>query len=454
MLHIYNTLTGRKEDFEPLDPERIKMYICGPTVYASAHVGHAMSYIVFDVVRRYLEYKGYKVFHVQNFTDVEDKIIDRARETGRRWDELSASYAEEFLQEMNDLNVQSAHAYPRASGVIPQIVEDIERLIRREKAYQAGGDVYFRVLSDPDYGKLSHRRLDEMRAGARVDPDERKEHPMDFALWKAAKPGEPRWDSPWGPGRPGWHIECTTMALRYLGEQVDIHGGGNDLIFPHHENEIAQSEQLTCKKPFALYWMHNGMVQLGDAKMAKSTGNVLSIGEIVEKYGADAYRTFVLSSHYRRPIAFSESAVVSAAKGVQRLALAAQHAAGAARPDAYAELRTEFKSAMDDDFNTPRAVAVLHELATEVNTLLSQGQDPSDAAALLRELAGVLGLTLLLQSPVSQDIAPFVQLLVDVRSQLRAARQWELSDRVRDGLRELGVALEDTAEGTRWRIEP
>ncbi len=453
MLHIYNTLSRREEPFETIEPGVVRMYVCGPTVYASSHIGHALSYIVFDVVRRYLEYKGFNVRHVQNFTDVDDKIINRSRELGIPWDELSARYSDEFLRDMDALNVKRAHEYPRASAVIEDIVADIARLIEMGNAYPLDGDVYFRVLSDPDYGKLSHRRLDEMNAGARVEVDERKEHPMDFALWKGAKPAEPAWDSPWGPGRPGWHIECTSMSTRSLGPQLDIHGGGNDLIFPHHENEIAQSEQLTGKAPFARYWMHNGWLLLNNEKMAKSEGNVLSIDNVVEKYGADAYRIFVLSSHYRRPLNFSEEAVVSAATVAERLATAVEGAEVGADTTAYAEDRAEFEAAMDDDFNTSRALAVLYRLATESNRLRSSGQDESGAASLLRELGGVLGLRLERREVSAAGAEPFVDLLVQIRKELRGAKQFALADRVRDGLRELGVSVEDSPQGTKWRFE-
>ncbi len=453
MLHIYNTLSRREEPFETIEPGVVRMYVCGPTVYASSHIGHALSYIVFDVVRRYLEYKGFNVRHVQNFTDVDDKIINRSRELGIPWDELSARYSDEFLRDMDALNVKRAHEYPRASAVIEDIVADIARLIEMGNAYPLDGDVYFRVLSDPDYGKLSHRRLDEMNAGARVEVDERKEHPMDFALWKGAKPGEPAWDSPWGPGRPGWHIECTSMSTRSLGPQLDIHGGGNDLIFPHHENEIAQSEQLTGKAPFARYWMHNGWLLLNNEKMAKSEGNVLSIDNVVEKYGADAYRIFVLSSHYRRPLNFSEEAVVSAATVAERLATAVEGAEVGADTTAYAEDRAEFEAAMDDDFNTSRALAVLYRLATESNRLRSSGQDESGAASLLRELGSVLGLRLERWEVSAVGVEPFVDLLVQIRKELRGAKQFALADRVRDGLRELGVSVEDSPQGTKWRFE-
>lgn len=454
MLQLYNTLSRRKEQFEPIEPGRVRMYVCGPTVYGPAHIGHGMSYIVFDVLRRYLEYKGYDVRHVQNFTDVDDKIIRRGGETGRAWDEISEQYLQEFLIDMDALNVCRAHEYPRASRSIGAIISDIERLVELGRAYERDGDVYFRVLGDPHYGQLSHRRLDEMNAGARVEVDDRKEHPMDFALWKSAKPGEPSWESPWGPGRPGWHIECTTMTLRTLGEQIDIHGGGNDLIFPHHENETAQSEQLTGKRPFARYWLHNGQLQFGEDKMSRSVGNVLGIGELLQEFRADAYRLFVLSSHYRRPLSFSREALASAANSVERLRVAVAHADEGGDSGPYEEHRAEFEASMDDDLNTSRALAVLFKLATEANRLKAEGSDASGAACLLRELSNVLGLRLeRVISAYTLAAEPFIELLVGLRSDLRKAKQWELADRVRTRLGELGVTLEDSPQGTKWRAD-
>ena len=457
MLRIYNTLTRQKEIFVPLDPSKVRMYVCGPTVYGAAHIGHAMSYIVFDVVRRYLEYSGYRVRHVQNFTDVDDKIIRRAQEAGEPWDHLSRRYADEFLHDMDSLNVVPAHAYPRASEMIEHIAADVTRLIELGHAYEQDGDVYFRVLSDPTYGQLSHRRLDEMHAGARVEVDERKEHPMDFALWKSSKPGEPAWESPWGAGRPGWHIECTSMSRRALGDQVDIHGGGNDLIFPHHENEIAQSEQLTGKRPFAKYWMHNGFLQFGEggndteSKMARSVGNVIPISEVVRKYGADGYRLFVLSSHYRRPLSVSDEAMSAAAIAAKRLAAAAQSGQPSSDTGAYASHRVEFATAMDDDFNSSRALAVLYELATETNRLNARRADAGAAVSLLRELGTALGLRL--EPPTTGDLPAGAQELIREREQHRSARQFAEADHLRAQLLAMGVVVEDTTQGTKWRLD-
>ncbi|MFO3795812.1 MAG: cysteine--tRNA ligase, partial [Anaerolineales bacterium] len=330
MLRIYNTLTRQKEEFQPLEPGIVKMYVCGPTVYADAHVGHAMSALVFDVIRRYLIYKGYEVRFVMNFTDVDDKIIRRAQELGVDPFLLAERYIHQFQGQLRALNILPATAHPRATQTIPQIQQMIQGLIEKGYAYAPGnGDVYYRVTRKPDYGKLSGRKLEEMQAGARIEVGEQKEHPMDFALWKAAKPGEPAWDSPWGKGRPGWHIECSAMNLAYLGEQIDIHGGGNDLIFPHHENEIAQSEAYTGK-PFVRYWMHNGMLQLGGEKMSKSLGNLVTIEEFLAEHEGDVMRMIVLNGSYRAPLSFTPETIEAAEKGLERLRSALRPAAPSA----------------------------------------------------------------------------------------------------------------------------
>ncbi len=465
MLHIYNTLTRQKEPFEPLDPPFVKMYVCGPTVYDSAHIGHAMSYIVFDMVRRYLEYRGYRVRHVQNFTDVEDKIIKRSQELGISWQELTARYIDEFLRQMDALNVKRAHVYPYASQEIPEIIRIIEGLIEKGYAYVVDGDVYFRVRADDDYGKLSGRRLDELQAGARVAVDERKEDPLDFALWKASKPGEPAWDSPWGPGRPGWHIECSAMSIHYLGPQIDIHGGGADLIFPHHENEIAQSESFTGCVPFVKYWMHNGLLQLGGEKMSKSLGNLVTIGEILERHDPNALRLFVLSSHYRRPITYTDESFAAAERGLERFYAALRPPRGLPGPQDEAlrrkalETRQAFEEAMDDDFNTALALGRLFDLARAINAARDEsvaGPGFTEAQATLRELLEVLGFRLQGdgQPQRAVEAEPFIELAVAVRSQLRAQKQWNLADWIRDRLQELGVELRDTPEGTKWVWRP
>jgi cysteinyl-tRNA synthetase len=463
-LQVYNTLTRQKEPFETVTPGEVKMYVCGPTVYASAHVGHAMSAIVFDVIRRYLEYRGYKVLHVMNYTDVDDKIILRAREQGEDPLALAERYIQEFQEHLRALNILPATVYPRATQEIEGMIAVIQGLIEQGYAYTANGDVYFRVTKDPDYGRLSGRKLEEMQAGARVEVGEQKEHPMDFALWKAAKPGEPSWPSPWGPGRPGWHIECSVMSLHYLGEQIDIHGGGNDLIFPHHENEIAQTESYTGRVPFARYWLHNGMLQLGGEKMSKSLGNLVTIREYLQEHSADSLRMLILSSHYRAPLAFNDDTVANAERALERLHSALRpplgnqttgEAAEALKAEA-ARAQAAFVAAMDDDFNTAGALAALYDLVRAINTARDAGVGGPpflEAQAVFRELTGVLGLTLAEKGTRFQDAAPLIELLVRTRTELRKAKQYALADGIRAGLAELGIILEDGPQGTTWRIQ-
>jgi cysteinyl-tRNA synthetase len=462
-LRIYNTLTRKKEPFKSLKSGQIDMYVCGPTVYDKAHVGHAMSTLVFDIVRRYLEYRGFKVRHVMNYTDVDDKIIQRANREGKDPLKLAERYIREYEQHIKDLNVLPATAYPRATEEIGQIISMIQGLIEKSHAYEAQGNVYFSVSSDPDYGKLSGRRLEEMQAGARIEVDERKRNPMDFALWKASKPGEPAWDSPWGPGRPGWHIECSAMNLHHLGEQIDIHGGGNDLIFPHHENEIAQTESLTGK-PFARYWMHNGMLQLSGEKMSKSTGNLITVEQFLAEHNADVLRMMVLNSSYHNPLTFADEVIEQAEHSLERLRSAlrpaistseqAPESIGHALEQQIEATRQGFLESMDDDFNTAGALGQLFDLVRATNQAKDAGVDEATlglAQDMLRELTGVLGLQIEKPEEVSGDIDPFVDLLVEVRQSLRNEKLWDLSDMVRDRLAELGVVLEDSKEGTTWR---
>src|SRR5512139_241563 len=464
MIRLYNTLTRKKEEFETLEPNLVKLYVCGVTVYNDAHVGHAMSALVFDVIRRYLEYRGYTFKHVMNYTDVDDKIINRAKQLNEDPLELSQRYVEDYSNDLKALNVQPATSYPQVSRTMPLIIEFIHGLIRKEAAYPApNGDVYFSVEEDKDYGRLSGRKLDDMQAGARIEVGEAKDHPMDFALWKAAKPGEISWDSPWGKGRPGWHIECSAMNLAELGEQIDIHGGGNDLIFPHHENEIAQTESYTGK-PFARYWVHNGMLQLGSGeKMSKSLGNFVSIKDFLKKRDADVMRMLVLSGNYRAPLIFSDETQDAAEKSLERLKSALRSVSASAKglsaevASALASqaqaTKQSFIEAMDDDFNTPLALAALYELVKAINTARDNGaaqEQLQPAQAVLRELTGVLGLRLQ-EKQGSGDADKFVDLLVEVRSEVRKQKLWAMSDLIRDRLKGMGVTLEDTKEGTKWR---
>ena len=461
-LRIYSTLSRQKEDFVTLEPGAVKMYVCGPNLYGPAHVGHAMSYIIFDTIRRYLQYRGYRVKYVQNFTDIEDRIIEMARSLNTTVQELAEKYIARFYAEMDALNVLRADYNPRATGVIPKIIEIVAGLVEKGYAYPVDGDVYFRVTRMPDYGKLSHRALDGMEAGARIEVDERKEHPMDFALWKASKPGEPAWDSPWGKGRPGWHIECSAMSMQYLGEQLDIHGGGHDVIFPHHENEIAQSEAFTGKVPFVRYWVHNALLRLheGEEKMTRHLGNIVSIQEALDRYSSDAIRLFILSSHYRSPLTWKDENILAAERGVERIKVALkdwtghpQQSPGDALCEEADRARNEFIAGMDDDFNSPRAIAQVYELARLINAA-RDAQAPAESVAyaqgILHELTGGLGLTLKGRAAPS-EVEPFIALLVLTRNELRAAKQFALADQIRNRLAGLGVVLEDSADGTAWK---
>mgnify|MGYP005841436825 CR=1 FL=1 len=456
-LRLTNTLTRRVEPFAPTGGE-VKLYVCGVTPYDECHVGHAFSYVVFDVLRRYLEYRGYRVRHVQNFTDIDDKIIVRARHLGISVEELAERYIQRYHDDMKALNVLPAHVYPRATQEIPEMIRMIQGLIDKGYAYVAEPvagseepDVYYRVERKPDYGKLSHRTLASMLAGARIEPGEHKESPMDFALWKGAKPGEPSWESPWGRGRPGWHIECSAMSLRYLGEELDIHGGGEDLIFPHHENEIAQTEAYTGHEPFVRFWVHNAWVKMGEEKMSKSLGNIVSIRDALAAVGADALRFWILTSHYRKPLTYTDEALKAAKGGVGRLRIAARAPVdGAGEPVDPEPFARRFTEAMDDDLNTPQALAALFDLAREINRGRDEARPVAQAQAKLLELAEVVGLRLE-EEEVGIAAAPFIELLIDIRQELRKAKQFPLADLVRSRLSDLGVALEDTPEGTVWR---
>jgi len=467
-MKVYNTLSGKKEEFSPQGKE-VRMYVCGVTPYDEAHIGHAMSYIIFDVIRRYLRFRKYKVKYVQNVTDIDDKIIGRAAKLGITPAELAKKYTDSFDEDMKDLNIIRAETdiYPRATQEIPKIIEVIAGLVDKGYAYPAGGSVYFRVRNDPDYGKLSHRSLESMRAAECAVGEGEKEDAMDFALWKASKPGEPFWESPWGEGRPGWHIECSAMSLKYLGETLDIHGGGQDLIFPHHENEIAQSESFTGKKPFAKYWLHNGLLQFGEDKMSKSLGNLITIREALNKYSPDAIRIFVLSSHYRSPLTYSEEGLEAAEGGAERIArvIARDDSTGGVGKALDAEpYQKQFLEAMDDDFNTAQAIATIFDLAREINRADEAGANASEARQLFRELADIMGLTL---SEEAVDINKPVEIsaseaknwqlntgtvtigdLIALRDKFRKDKKWSLADEIRLSLDKKGLVLEDTPKGT------
>jgi cysteinyl-tRNA synthetase len=461
-LRIYNTLTRKKEIFETLEPNQVRMYVCGPTVYSKAHVGHAMSALVFDIIRRYLSYKGMKVKHAMNYTDVDDKIIIKANEANVDPFELGRGYINEFQQHLEDLNILPATINPLATEEIPNIIEMVAGLIERGYAYPVDGDVYFRVKEFEGYGKLSRRRLEDMLAGTRVDVDTRKENQADFALWKAAKPGEPAWESPWGLGRPGWHIECSAMSLNHLGEQIDIHGGGNDLVFPHHENEIAQSEAYTGKS-FATYWIHNGMLQLSGEKMSKSLGNLVTIEDYLENHCADSLRFMVLTSGYRSPLTFNDTVIEQSENGLERLRSALKAAlpesTGAPQPT-LDNLKAQFEAtekgfieSMDDDFNSAGALGHLFDLVRMINQARADGATNAELETtqnMLRELTAVFGLTLDNGTEGGQEAAPFIEMLINLRLQLRKEKLYQLADQIRDDLTEQGIVLEDSKAGTTW----
>ncbi|MBU4276916.1 MAG: cysteine--tRNA ligase [Proteobacteria bacterium] len=496
-LVIYNTQTRQKQEFQPLVPGQVSMYVCGVTVYDAPHIGHARCYVAFDAIHRHLRSKGWQVTYVRNFTDIDDKIIKRANETGQDWRELTQDNIAAFTKAMQDLKVLPATKEPRATEHIEGIISSVQALIDKGNAYAVeGGDVLFAVDSFPEYGKLSHRELDQMQAGARIAVDERKRNPMDFVLWKGSKPGEPFWDSPWGPGRPGWHIECSVMSQEYLGATFDIHGGGEDLLFPHHENEVAQSEALNCQ-PFARYWIHNGFVRVNHEKMSKSLGNFFTVDDILKTVKPEALRLFLLSKHYRSPLDFSDQALKEAGQGLERLYLALRESTPPpdqilsqrlTRPEELEWMKeidghaVEFEAAMDDDFNTPRALGALFSLAKTANKLAAApepaprqpmlgkgGQKMASArqallglaAARLKQLGGRLGL--LGESPEEflQSSAPAagdgpdpakIEELIAQRAQARKDKDFAAADRIRDEITAMGVVLEDSPTGTRWRL--
>lgn len=464
-LKLYNTLTRRKEQFEPLAPPLVTFYVCGPTVYDYIHIGNARVFIVFDLVRRYLNYRGYRVRMVQNYTDIDDKMIRRAREEGCTVAELADRFIDAYEADTARLLVRPADLQPRATDHIEPIIQLIKKLKERGLAYFSGGDIYFSAGNFRDYGRLSHQATDELLAGARVEPGEKKREPLDFALWKGKKEGEPAWDSPWGEGRPGWHIECSSMAMHYLGETIDIHAGGADLIFPHHENEIAQSSGATGK-PFARYWLHAGYLNIEDRKMSKSLGNVLTVRHLLKEYDPRDLRFFILSAHYRSPLNFSRELIAQAAAGRKRLqefvdnlygALAGSGEEAAAPEEqirtALAAARRRFSEAMDDDFNTAGAIAAFFELAREGNIYLQKGHPYN--RALLEELLDFyrerneLFEVLKIRQPAPPDEE--VLRAIAQREEARRKKDWAAADRIRDELQKQGIVLEDTPHGTRWK---
>ncbi len=487
-LKIHNTLTGKVEEFVPLDPPRVLIYTCGVTVYDDSHVGHGRSLIVFDTFRRFLEHLGYEVWFVRNFTDVDDKIINRAREECTDFMTIANRYIASYYRDMDAIGVRPADVEPRVTEHMQEIIEVIKRLIDRGYAYEAEGDVYFSVRSFRDYGKLSKRSPEEMEAGARVEPSEKKRDPLDFALWKSAKAGEPAWDSPWGKGRPGWHTECVAMIFKHLGETIDIHGGGLDLVFPHHENEIAQAEAVTGR-PFARYWMHNGLVTVGGQKMSKSLGNYVTLREIYTRYHPDILRLLVLQTHYRSPLDFSWEKMEESRRAYERLRGAIEDyevlkklqivpESGGTHPlyDRVKEVEAAFYEALSDDFNTPQALSHLFSLVSELgkikNRTYSEGKiSQSELSAyefasrsLLNTLKKMFGLMedLYPECEVKKVVAReleagelidsrLVELLIEVRSLARRKRDFEIADMIRDRLGELGIELEDTPAGTRWK---
>ena len=461
-MKLYNTLTRQKEEFVPLEGNNVKMYACGPTVYNYFHIGNARCFVVFDMLRRYLEYRGYNVRFVQNFTDVDDKMIKRAREEGITVAEVAEKYIGEYFVDAKGLGVVPATVHPRATENIDEIISIISTLIEKGHAYESNGDVYFRTLSDKGYGKLSHMPIDELEKGARIDVSDEKEDALDFALWKAAKPGEPKWQSPWGEGRPGWHIECSAMVLRYLGETIDIHCGGQDLTFPHHENEIAQSECCTGK-PFARFWLHNGYINVNNTKMSKSLGNFFTVRDVAEKYGYAAIRFFILSAHYRSPINFSAEIIEQSKNALERITNCRENlefykksaASGEPSSEQLASLdgyKAAFIEAMDDDFNTADGIAAIFELVRAANELIASNAPlgaVERASELLDELCGLMGFVEAKSGDDEAFIAE-VEAAIARRAAAKKAKNYAEADKIRAELLEQGIVLEDTPNGTKW----
>lgn len=476
-IRLYNTLTRQQEPLITREPGKVAMYVCGVTPYDWPHIGNARAVVAFDIIRRYLEYSGLDVTYVQNFTDIDDKIIRRAQELDTPWYTIPERFIGVYFEEMDALNVKRATVYPKATENIEEIINLVQALVEKGFAYASNGDVYFEVRKFESYGGLSNRDLDEMESGARVEASDLKRDQLDFALWKSAKPGEPSWESPWGAGRPGWHIECSAMAIKFLGAGFDIHGGGQDLIFPHHENEIAQSQAAMDNEMFARYWLHNGFVTINKEKMSKSLGNFFTVREVLERYPAPVVRYFLTAAHYRSPLDFSDQGLDQASAAYERLRLGvfnmarilnagqqspehlpAQSAALRARVEG---AETDFRIAMDDDFNTSAAVAVLFDLVGEANKLSGAASFVpdeaaltalSDARALVLRLAEVLGIPLIEEQQAEDSLAPqLMELLIELRTQSRKEKNFAMSDAIRDRLSDLGIVLEDTPQGTVWR---
>lgn len=465
-MKIYNTMTRQKEEFVPVDKNEVKIYACGPTVYNYIHIGNARPLCVFDVLRRYLEYRGYKVKFVQNFTDIDDKIIKRANEEGVSYEEISEKYIKEFWTDADGLNFKHATVHPKATENIDEIIDIIKTLVDKGYAYEAGGDVYFRTLKFNEYGKLSHQPIEDLESGARIAIGEVKDDPLDFALWKGAKPGEPYWDSPWGKGRPGWHIECSAMNRKYLGNTIDIHCGGKDLVFPHHENEIAQSECANgCT--FARYWMHNGYINVDNVKMSKSLGNFKTVREIADVYGYEVIRYFLISAHYRSPINYNIDIIEQCKSALERLytcrdsldfALKNAENEPCENDDQlisqFESRKNEFITAMDDDLNTADGIAALFELTKDINThILSKKVSKNvceQAARIFDELCDVLGL---LYNRKSNDLSDDIEALIEKRETARKNKDWATADQIRDDLKARGIILKDTPQGVTWTKE-
>ncbi len=457
-MKIYNTLTRTKEELVPIDKNEIKIYACGPTVYNFIHIGNARPLCVFDVLRRYLEWRGYTVRFVQNFTDIDDKLIKKANEEGTSVPEVAERYIKEFWTDAKGLGVRPATVHPRATENIDAIISLIGTLVEKGYAYPSGGDVYFRAGKFKGYGKLSHQPLEDLEAGARIDVSEIKEDPMDFCLWKGAKEGEPYWESPWGKGRPGWHIECSAMAGRYLGKTIDIHCGGQDLIFPHHENEIAQSEAANgCE--FSHYWMHNGYINVDNRKMSKSLGNFFTVREVAEKFGYEPIRFIMISAQYRSPINYSVDIIEQAKNSLDRLyscrdglLFAMQHAEeGGSAPQFIEQRKAEFIAAMDDDLNTADALGAVYMLVKDINIAVAAGAKKASLSAMLaalEELCGVLGL--LYDRKQEQSLDSEVEALIEQRTAARKAKDFATADAIRNKLSEMGIVLEDTPQGVKW----